>query len=351
MRYINGKWLAQQQSGTQRYATQTVRSAIEAGFAADVTLIVPADAEVPSWADGLPIVRSRTRGFLFEQLALPWSSRNGHLYSLAGPAPVVKRNQTVVMHDATPFRFSTTFRRAFVIWYHLMYWVLVRRAVRICTVSHFSQCELADVLKVSADRFEIAPCGSDHVDTDAVARPSSVPVDMGSFALIVGNLAPHKNTMQAANALAEAGIRVIVVGARVDNIFRSVRTAASDAIAFTGRVSDSELNYLYTTALVHVAPSGYEGFGIPIVEAGRFGCPSVWSSGSAMGEVGGRGGIEFERGDFAECALAVEKIMSDGQLRARLSSEARANAARFSWAETASVVFDGAQKVGPAHAA
>ena len=34
-----------------------------------------------------------------------------------------------------------------------------------------------------------------------------------------------------------------------------------------------------------MAPSSYEGFGLPIVEAGRLGCPAVYAMGSAMAEV------------------------------------------------------------------
>src|SRR6476469_9121644 len=113
---VNGKWLAQSPSGTQRYATEVMRAISATPIASEVMLIVPRDAVQPSWATNFRIVRSRLRGQLFEQLALPGLSRGKHLYSLAGPAPLAKHDQTLVMHDAMPFRNPKTFRPLFVLW-------------------------------------------------------------------------------------------------------------------------------------------------------------------------------------------------------------------------------------------
>ena len=161
--FLNGKWLAQTPSGTQRYATEVVKAAIGTRLAERLTLVLPRDATVPAWAGEIPVIRSRLRGTLFEQLALPWISRHGHLYSLAGPAPLARRNQTVLLHDATPYRHPATFRRSFVLWYRLLYRVLSRRADRLITVSDFSRRELADVLGIQAVSIDVAPCGADHV--------------------------------------------------------------------------------------------------------------------------------------------------------------------------------------------
>ena len=108
---VNGKWLAQSASGTQRYATEVMRVISGRPAASNVTLILPKDALVPPWATNFRMVRSRFRGMIFEQLVLLWHARGKHLYSLAGSAPVAKRNQTLVMHDATLFRCPNTFRQ------------------------------------------------------------------------------------------------------------------------------------------------------------------------------------------------------------------------------------------------
>lgn len=336
---VNGKWLAQSASGTQRYATEVMRSISDTAIARQVTLIVPKDAVQPPWAENFRIVRSRLRGQLFEQLALPWHSRGQHLYSLAGPAPLAKRDQTLVMHDAMPFRNPKTFRPLFVLWYHILYSVLSRTAKRVFTVSLFSRAELASVLRVSECRFQLAPCGADHVDRQQLAGPrAALPFSPGTYALIVGNLAPHKNVVAAAEALSSAGVRVVVVGG-AQNVFRDVPLVHRENVCFLGRIDDGRLNRLYTEAGVLVAPSAYEGFGLPIVEAGRFGCPTVYAMGSAMTEVAGEGGLGYPVKDLGKCAALVKQVIASRELRADLSSSAKHNADRFSWSRTAETIF------------
>lgn len=340
MQCVNGKWLAQSPSGTQRYASQVMEAISCTPAARDLLLVLPSDADEPSWAAHFPTVRSRFRGVVFEQIALPWITRGKHLYSMAGPAPLAKRNQTVVMHDAMPFRYPKTFRPAFVAWYWLMYGLLSRTAARVLTVSDFSRTELAQTLRVPRSRFALAPCGSDHLEPDGAdfMAPES-PFPPESFALIVGNLAPHKNVEAAASALAAAGLPVVVVGV-AQQVFRTTAISGGENLALVGRVDDTRLRQLYSGAAVLVAPSRYEGFGIPIVEAGRFGCPAVFALGSAMTEVAGDAGLGFHADDIADCVTQVKKVITDTQLRRELSVQARANAERFTWDRTAHAIFD-----------
>jgi glycosyltransferase involved in cell wall biosynthesis len=337
---VNGKWLAQSPSGTQRYASQVMESLSLADRAADVLVILPRDAVEPAWLERFPTTRSRWSGTLFEQVALPWLSRGTHLFSMAGPAPLAKRDQTMVMHDAMPFRYPKTFRKIVAVWYRVMYGLLSRTAKRVLTVSEFSRGELADTLRVSRGRFELAPCAPSHLDDGVGGSKSYEPPFLpGTFALIVGNLAPHKNVAPTATALAEAGIPVAVVGME-QGLFRGVVGIEGSAnLRPLGRVDDHELQQLYRSAAVLVAPSRYEGFGIPIIEAGVEGCPAVFALGSAMTEVAGDAGIGFDPDDLLECVTQVRKVIGDSQLRADLSAGARVNAARFSWDNTAQVIF------------
>jgi glycosyltransferase involved in cell wall biosynthesis len=340
--YVNGKWLAQSPSGTQRYATEVMRAVSSTPAASHITLVLPKDAPAPSWTSNFTTVRSGFRGIFFEQVVLPWLTRGKHLYSLCGPAPVVKRDQTLVMHDAIAWRFPRTFRLAFVIWQRLMYTVLSRTAKRVLTVSSFSRAELASVLRVPQHRFELSPCGADHIVPQTLTDPSEpLPFEHGSYALIVGNLAPHKNVNVTAAALADAGIPVAVVGGaqHVQHVFRGVQLQGRDNVRLLGRIDDQQLQQLYAGAAVLVAPSRYEGFCIPIIEAGKLDCPTVFATGSAMTEVAGDGGLPFDPSDLSQCVEMVKRIVSEPALRGRLSAQARANADRFSWSRTAQSIF------------
>src|SRR5919112_2287908 len=96
--HVNGKWLSRPVTGTGRYAQEVVRSLI--ADSVPLVLHVPGDGEVPNWlSERCAVVRHRSTGSLFEQVALPLATRGCYLLNMAGPAPLLKRKQLGVLHD------------------------------------------------------------------------------------------------------------------------------------------------------------------------------------------------------------------------------------------------------------
>ncbi len=327
---INGKWLGSRQSGMQRYAGEVARRILSLQPSARV--IAPANAVLPEWLPESRVTRSRLSGVPFEQLSLPRLSRGSTLLNLAGAAPLVKRDQLVVMHDATPARFPQTFSRRFVAWYSIMNRVLSRRARYLATVSEFSRGELADVLGV--DRFTVAPNGHEHVVGLGSARSST-----GDYVLCIGNLTPNKNLVPVATALAAAGIRVIVVGAGgASNVYAQQAGLDIPGVELAGRVSDDELASLLRDATALVFPSLYEGFGLPVVEAQALGCPVIASDRASIPEVAGDGALYFDATKPEEAVALVRSL--DAGTRRDLVERGHANVARFTWDATAMTLLD-----------
>ena len=339
---LNGKWLGQELTGTQRYAREVTRHLLPL-LPDRPVLHVPAQADVPDWlTESVVVRRSRLSGTVFEQVALPWAARHDLLLSLGGAAPLLARRQVATMHDATPFRLPETYSRMFRTWYRLMYRVVSRRAERIITVSEFSRHELSAVLGVDADRFVVVPNGVDHVEPlsdepTASELPAGAPD--GPFVLMVGPPAVHKNIAPIASALARHGVLVVVVGGGGGRVFgeRPAGVTASDPqrVRHLGRVSDAELTALYRRAAALVFPSLYEGFGLPVVEAQRLGCLVVAADRASLPEVAGDGALLVDPTSPDDVARQVVELLADPPRAALLRAAGAANARRFRWAASA----------------
>lgn len=101
-------------------------------------------------------------------------------------------------------------------------------------------------------------------------------------------------------------------------------------------VTQEQLNTLYNEALCLLYPSDYEGFGIPIIEAQRTGCPVIAQNSSSIPEVIGSKGLLVAHDTPAKMAQEMADIVR--QLQSRSNKEiieaGFENAKRFSWDKT-----------------
>ena len=171
------------------------------------------------------------------------------------------------------------------------------------------------------------------------------------YFLFVGALQPRKNLGQLLRAFdafkATPGTgtaQLLIVGRKawkagpILEVYQQMRH--SGAVQFTGRVSDAELAELYAAALATVYVPYFEGFGIPIVEAQASGCPVLTSNLSSMPEVAGNGGaLLVDPHDVGSIATGLGRLWQEPALRAQLVARGSKNLSRFSWAESAEVLW------------
>lgn len=335
---LNGRFLSQATTGTQRYALE-LATRLAARHPGRVVVHVPRGTVVPEELAGSARVReSRASGQVFEQVVLPWLVRRDLLLSLGGPAPVAARRQVATLHDVSVFRHPETYSRAFRTWYRAMYRVLARRAVRVLTVSQFSAGELEAVLGVEPARVTVVPNGSDHVDRFTASRPAlggdtdALVTGDEPWVLCVGTFARHKNLVPALDAFEAVGLRSVIVGARGDGrVFADAGEARWAHATFAGRLTDDELAWLYDGATALVFPSVYEGFGIPVIEAQRRGCPVVALRTGPVPEVAGDGAVLCDPARPEALVEAVRLVASDPAHRAALVTAGRRNTERYTW--------------------
>lgn len=94
------------------------------------------------------------------------------------------------------------------------------------------------------------------------------------------------------------------------------------------KISNAELNRLYNRAACLLYPSAYEGFGIPLLEAMRAGCPFIALNASSIPEVAGDAGYLLSSLNLEEAAAALKTIISS---RTRFAERGHQQAQKFSW--------------------
>jgi glycosyltransferase involved in cell wall biosynthesis len=229
---------------------------------------------------------------------------------------------------------------------------LARRCDRSIAVSRFNALELReagfDDPVVAPILFD--PASLDRDVDDAVAiqlaqRP-------GPAWLFVGRLVPNKAQHHLIAALATyrrftaSDAELWLVGGasspRYERALRSYAAALglADAVRFTGPLSSAALGAYYRSADVFVCASEHEGFCVPLLEAMHSGLPIVAVDAGAVGETLGTGGLLVPESDPVLIASAVERVVHDAALRARLVGSGHRRLDDFSLARSTATMRD-----------
>ena len=107
-----------------------------------------------------------------------------------------------------------------------------------------------------------------------------------------------------------------------------------------GYVDDEDVPVLLSAATMFLMPSIYEGFGMPILEAMKCGCPVICSNTSAMPEVIGDCGIQINPKSDEEMISAYSKMYFDEKFRKRCIAKGEARAKNFTWERCAGIILD-----------
>jgi glycosyltransferase involved in cell wall biosynthesis len=121
---------------------------------------------------------------------------------------------------------------------------------------------------------------------------------------------------------------------------------AEPGVRYLGHVDEPTLAALYESASVLAFPSLYEGFGLPLLEAMAQGVPAVIGKSGALPELAGGSAIEVDAEDVDAIAAALEKLLSDEGLRAKLGEAGKRRAAGFTWEKAAASTLDILRRIG-----
>ena len=206
-----------------------------------------------------------------------------------------------------------------------------RRAARaraVITVSQANARWIARRFDVPESHLRVIPCG---VDTERFTPNGGAAVP--PTIVCVARLAPVKNLgllLQACAALRDRGVefRAVIVGeGRMrEELERTIaRLGLESRVELTGAATTDRVLFHWRRAAVAALTSDSEGMPVSLMEAGACGVPAVATAVGGIPELveDGVTGLLVDRGDTRQLTAALERVIRDPALAARLGAAAR----------------------------
>lgn len=226
-----------------------------------------------------------------------------------------------------------------------------KRAARVITVSETSRGEIERYIPAARGKVAVTPLACPSwirpVDRDLARKTVASELGLtGPFVLTVGTRWPRKNMRLAVEAVdglpGDLPHRLAVTGKAGWGDAELGRRGVA-----TGYVSQALLSCLYSAADAYLAPSRHEGFGLPILEAFRCGCPVICSAGGAFPEVAGDAAIVERSWEASAWSETLGKLLGDPGTMQSLRADGRAREREFDWKETARRTLSVYREVAP----
>lgn len=239
-------------------------------------------------------------------------------------------------------------------YYRYFFAKYAHRATRIATVSEYSKNDIADTYNIPHDRIDVVYNGVSERFFRMDTKPTIDLADHQPYFLFVGSLNPRKNiigmlkSFEIFKSKTNLPHKLLIVG---DQMFKLQETKSfyqnmqhqADVI-FAGRRDGDDLNSLYNGADALWFVSHFEGFGIPIIEAFRAGCPVLTANNTSMPEVAGDAALICDANDENAIAEAMQRIVTDNELRNTLVEKGIKRADIFTWDKAADRLWDCIEK-------
>lgn len=152
------------------------------------------------------------------------------------------------------------------------------------------------------------------------------------YCIFVGSRSNYKNFKFVVESLSILNKNLLIIGKQLnENEAKFVESyLETNQFEVMSNVSNSELNLLYNSAICLIYPSSFEGFGIPIIEAQKAGCPVIAYNKSSIPEVIGDTPLlinELTIDNLNYCFKLLENEITKNQI----IQQGLKNAERFSW--------------------
>ena len=361
-------------TGTELYSREIIRALVQVAPQHRFRLYTRTASPVPGIASAniehvhIPQPRLWTHKGLAQEIAVRPPDAlfiPAHVLPLARP----KGLRTVVaIHDVGYRHFPSAHPFMQRLYLDLSTAFSARCATKLIAVSEATRRDVLKFYRIPAAKISVAHEGLVPLpdvgtqDIEAARTKFNLPPDQLYF-LHIGTLQPRKNLRrllmafaafcdsmpsptlrQAQDAVSNLQSPVLVLaggpgwgGEDLPALAQALGLA--ERVRFTGYITAAEKSALLRGAYAYVAPSLYEGFGLPVLEAQSVGTPVLCSNTSSLPEVAGEGALLFDPSHERAIAAALQRLLLDKNLRTSLIPKGHANAQRFSWQASAKIIL------------
>jgi glycosyltransferase involved in cell wall biosynthesis len=218
-------------------------------------------------------------------------------------------------------------------------WTVAHRTSHIIAPTQFTKDDIVAWAHIPANKVTVTYEG---VYTIGKATPIAAYKDV-PFLLHLGRGEPYKNNRRMIEAhqkllRTKPELRLVIVGA-IDDLRKAdmawVKKHGYKQIDFLGWLTDEQAAWLGQHTLAYIAPSYLEGFGLPALEAMAQGAPVVSANTTCSPEVFGDAAIYFDPFDVDDMARAIQKVITEPDVRKTLTTAGESQVKKYSWQKMA----------------
>lgn len=253
----------------------------------------------------------------------------------------------ITVHDLSPIKFQEYHNKKIVKNFTKYLSKSIEKSAAIIVDSEYIKKELINFMPECSTKVNVIPLGASEdfyprTKIESINTISKYGLFYKNYILTVSTIEPRKNLITIVTAYLnlpeniKKNYPLIIVGKtgwKNKGLIEKIKK--SEYIKMLGYVDENELPFLYSSSIVVLYLSIYEGFGLPPLEAMSCGAPTVVSNASSIPEVVGSSGIKIDPLDVDSLTEQINKIINDEKYAQSISSYGLIRAKEFSWRKTA----------------
>lgn len=237
-----------------------------------------------------------------------WHSTN-QLYKICPP----RRRDLITLMTVHDIIFLRSKKGIHWVKHYFLFWLRLLRSSHLVVISDYVKQDLTRHFRLGKKGLDVIYNGVKPLEN----YPSRKPVfakEGEKFFLAVGQVAPRKNYESLVRMMALFPDYKLYICGVCDNkyarkFYRMVSTSPlKDRVILAGGVQEEEKCWLFANCEAFMMSSLHEGFGLPVVEAMRFGKPVFCANATSLPEVGSK--YAYYWNDWAPESMA--QVVRDG---------------------------------------